>query len=63
MAPKFDFSEQIIQHVDEEFVDYVKNEAFEIEVWGSPDEIVYTSGIGQGEKYATMSPAQFPKAS
>merc|ERR1711871_564969 len=58
MAPKFDFSEQIIQHVDEEFVDYVKNEAFEIEVWGSPDEIVYTSGIGQGEKYATMSAAQ-----
>ena len=58
MAPKFDFSEQIIQNVDEDFIDYVKNEAFEIEVWGSPDEIVYTSGIGQGEKYATMSAAQ-----
>ena len=58
MAPKFDFSEQIIQNVDEDFIDYVKNEAFEIEVWGSPDEIVYTSGLGQGEKYATMSAAQ-----
>ena len=58
MAPKFDFSEQIIQNVDEDFIDYVKNEAFEIEVWGSPDEVVYTAGIGQGEKYATMSAAQ-----
>ena len=47
-----------MQNVDEEFVDYVKNEAFEIEVWGSPDEVVYTAGIGQGEKYATMSAAQ-----
>ena len=26
-------------------------------MWGSPDE-VYTAGIGQGEKYATMSAAQ-----
>ena len=58
MAPNFDFSDQIIQNIDEDFVDFVKNEAFEIEVWGSPDEVVYTAGIGQGEKYATMSAAQ-----
>jgi len=58
MAPKFEFSDQIIQSIDEDFVDYVKNEAFEIEVWGSPDEVVYSAGIGHGGKYATMSAAQ-----
>ena len=57
MAPHFNFTETVQVEITEEFIGYVKDEPFEIEVWGSPDEIMYSVGAtADGEKsYSNMT--------
>jgi hypothetical protein len=65
MAPNFHFTDQLQIEVNDDFIEYVKNEAFEIEVWGSPDEVVYsanTGGRSKDSEYGNMTAQQLVDA-